>query len=81
MIKYLQIPASKVDFWKLHDQNIDLEMMSINRMYPPRFKLILYGRNAIEPAAAQIIFTGSIDESLNTDIFLEPNTGMRMTYY
>ena len=49
--------------------------MSTYRMYPPRFKLLVSGRNAVEPAEATIEFTGSII-NLDTAILLEPNTGM-----
>lgn len=64
-----------VDFWKLYDQGADLEYMAVNRMYPPRFKLSVYGKNAVEPAIAQITFNGSIN-NLDTEIILEPGYGM-----
>lgn len=67
----MQIPAFKVDFWRLHDQGMDLESMTCNEMYPPRFKLVVYGKNSTEPAIAKVTFTGSQDD-LDTDILLEP---------
>ena len=66
----LQIPADKVDFWKLHKQGMDLENMTQREMYPPRFKLVISGRSAIEATIADITFTGS-QEDLDTEILLE----------
>lgn len=70
----MQIPASRVDFWALHNQGNDLENMTRNEMYPPRFKLVIHGRNATEPTIAKVTFTGSQDD-LDTDILLEPDSG------
>ena len=70
----MQIPASRVDFWTLHDHGNDLENMTRNEMYPPRFKLVIHGRNATEPTIARVTFTGSQDD-LDTDILLEPDAG------
>lgn len=49
--------------------------MTIHQMYPPRFKLVVYGKRAMEPAIAQIIFTGSVKD-LDTDILLGLDNGM-----
>ena len=46
--------------------------MTHREMYPPRFKLTVSGRNATEPAVAEITFAGSEDD-LDTDILLEPD--------
>ena len=48
--------------------------MALNCIYPPRFKLVVHGRNAAEPAIAQILFTGA-QEKLDTDILLDPEDG------
>lgn len=70
----IQILASDVDFWKLHEYGRDLELMALNSIYPPRFKLVIHGRNAEKPAIAQILFTGA-QEDLNTDILIDPEDG------
>lgn len=59
-----------IDFWQLHDQGHDLEHMTLNEMYPPRFKVGISGKEATKLAIADISFTGS-KEDLDTEIMLE----------
>ena len=49
--------------------------MTMHGMYPPRFKLVVYGKNAAAPALAQITFNGSCDD-IDTNVILEPDDGM-----
>ena len=65
-----QILASSIDFWKLHDQGNNIEHMTQNEMYPPRFKLVISGKEATKSAIAEIDFIGS-QEDLDTEILLE----------
>ncbi len=44
--------------------------MTLNEMYPPRFKLVISGQEATKNAIAEISFTGS-QEDLDTEILLE----------
>ena len=67
--------ASSIDFWRLHDEGVDLEFETLKRVYPPRFKMVVSGKNATESTIAQVSFSGSL-EDLDTDIILEPDIGM-----
>lgn len=49
--------------------------MTVNRIYPPRFKLVISGKNATDPTIVRITFNGSHDV-LDTNIVLEPDDGM-----
>jgi hypothetical protein len=55
-----------------------LELATLNRTYPPRFKLVISGKSATDSTIARVSFTGS-NEDLDTDIILEPDYGMYLS--
>ena len=69
----MQIFASQVHFWD--NEQDELELMHINKMYPPRFTLEVHGGNATHDAIALVEFKGACMD-LSTEIYLRlPATG------
>ena len=61
--------ASEVDFWGIGED--DLKQMEEEEIYPPRFKIGVYGSQATDTAVTSIKFSGAKEE-LQTELPLEP---------
>ena len=68
----LQVLASEVDFWNYTPT--DLKTMEDEKMYPPRFEVLIDGRSAIGDSMLTVNFSG-IKKKLMVKIPLRPTTG------
>lgn len=69
----MQIGPEEVKYWEMDPD--ELEMMEDDRIYPPRFEVLVCGSHARELVTALICFRGMADISSDTtELVLEPHT-------
>ena len=64
----LQICATEVDFWSIYNHNPSkLKLMEDEKIYPPRFEVLIAGEAAVECGLLCVEFHGA-EEQLRVEV-------------